>query len=88
MIYINDIVKICPEECSIKMFADDILMYVIGKNSAELKNKMNMGFSIIEGWMDMNKLKLDAKKTKFMIEVGTSYAGECKLADKKKARFL
>ena len=34
-VYINDIVDVCPEDCKIKMFADDTLVYVTGDNSAE-----------------------------------------------------
>jgi len=49
IIYINDMIKICPEECNIKIFADDTLIYVTGESSTELENKMNMVFSIIEG---------------------------------------
>jgi len=37
IIYINDVIKICPDECNIKMFADDTLIYVSGD-----KVKMNM----------------------------------------------
>jgi len=42
-------IKICPEECNIKIFADDTLIYVTGESSTKLENKMNMVFSIIEG---------------------------------------
>jgi len=49
IIYINDTIKICPEECNIKIFADDTLIYVTGESSTKLENKMNMVFSIIEG---------------------------------------
>src|SRR5436190_13702128 len=30
IVYINDIVKACTNECNIKMFADDTLLYVVG----------------------------------------------------------
>jgi len=64
---INNLEKFCPEECNIKMFADNILVYVNGEKSAELKKKMNMVFSIVEEWMSVNKLKMNASKTKYMI---------------------
>lgn len=67
IVYINDIIKICPEGCSIKMFADDTLIYVTGESSAELESKMNMAFTIVEEWMNINKLKMNAGKTKYMI---------------------
>jgi len=49
------------------MFADDILMYVSGDGSEGLQNKMNRGFLIIEQWMNINKLKMNAEETKYMI---------------------
>lgn len=36
-IYINDIVQICPENSSIKMFADDTIIYVKGSGSGEVE---------------------------------------------------
>jgi len=67
IIYINDIIKVCPEGCNIKMFADDTLIYVAGDSSAELERKMNMVFNTVEKWMNINKLKMNAGKTKYMI---------------------
>lgn len=66
IVYINDIIKICPEGCNIKMFADDTLIYVTGESSAELERKMNMSFNTVEEWMNVNKLKMNAEKTKYM----------------------
>lgn len=65
-LYINDIVDICPEECVIKMFADDTLIYVTGEGSEELELKMNEALKIVEAWMKRNKLKMNAEKIKFM----------------------
>lgn len=67
IIYINDIVNLCPEGCSIKMFADDTVIYVTGLGSAEVEDKMNRSLSIVEQWMNRNKLKMNAEKTKYMI---------------------
>jgi len=66
-LYINDIVEFCPEECNIRMFADDTLVYVSGEGSAELERKMRIVFNIVEEWMCINKLKLNVSKTKYMI---------------------
>jgi len=60
-LYINDIVEFCPDECNIRMFADDTLVYVSGEGSAELERKMNTVFSIVERWICVNKLKLNNK---------------------------
>jgi len=67
IIYINDIVKICSKDCSIKIFADDTLIYVIGESSAEIERKLNVAFNVVEEWMNNNKLKMNAGKTKFMV---------------------
>lgn len=66
-IYINDIVQICPEECNIKMFADDTIIYVKGGSSEEVEKKLNRVLPIVENWMNIKKLKMNAAKTKFMI---------------------
>jgi len=52
------------------MFTDDTLIYVNGDGSEELRNKMNKAFLIIEQWMNVNKLKMNAEKTKYMIVRG------------------
>jgi hypothetical protein len=49
------------------MFVDDTLIHVFGKSSTELERKMNIAFNIVEQWMNINKLKLNAGKTKCMI---------------------
>lgn len=67
IVYINDIVNVCPEESTIKMFADDTLIYVTGESSAEIENKINISLEIVEKWMNRNKLKMNAEKTKYMI---------------------
>jgi len=65
IIYINDIV--CPNKCNIKMFADDKLIYVSGNGSKELERKTNVVFNIIEKWLSVNKLKMNAERTKYTI---------------------
>jgi len=49
------------------MFTDDTLIYVTGESSAELESKMNIVFKIVKKWMNVNKLKMNAGKTKYMI---------------------
>jgi len=72
IIYINDIIKACSGrgKCSIKMFADDTLIYVSGEGTEELQNRMSRAFLRVEQWMKVNKLKMNAEKTKFMIVRG------------------
>jgi len=52
------------------MFEDDTLIYVSSDSSEEWQNKMNRAFLIIEQWMNDNKLKMNAEKTKYMIVRG------------------
>jgi len=66
-IYINDIVQICPEEYNIKMFADDTIIYVKRGGSEEIEKKLNRVLLIVENWLNVNKLKMNASKTKFII---------------------
>lgn len=66
IIYINDIVNICPGG-SIKMFADDTILYITGESCEEIERQMNMIFNITEEWMNENGLKLNACKTKYMV---------------------
>jgi len=42
-------------------------IYVSDDNSEELQHKINRVFPIIEQWMNVNKLKMNAEKTKYMI---------------------
>jgi len=67
IVYINNIIKVCSEGCSIKVFADDTLIYVTKKSSAELEKKMNMIFSTVKKKMNANKLKMNAEKTKYIV---------------------
>lgn len=63
--YMNDIVKLCPEECNIKMFANNTLIYV-GGSCEEIINELNVVFKVIERWMNVNKLKLNVSKMKYI----------------------
>jgi len=47
IVYINGIIKVCPEEY-IKMFADDTLIHITGESNAELEIKMSMVFIIVK----------------------------------------
>jgi len=58
------------------MFADDTLIYVSGDGSEELQNKINRAFLTIEQWMNVNKLKMNAEKIKYMIVRGIRTGAE------------
>lgn len=67
VLYINDIIEACPIGSNVKLFADDTMIYVIRESSEELNKKINEVFYEIERWMNLNKLKLNTEKTKYMI---------------------
>lgn len=67
VLYINDITEVCPIGSNVKLFANDTMIYVTGECSEEINNKMNEVFYKIENWMNLNKLKLNAEKTKYII---------------------
>ena len=43
------------------------MINVKGESSVELERKLNMSLSIVENWINRNKLKISAEKTKYMI---------------------
>jgi len=46
--------QICPEECNIKMFTDDTIIYVKGGDSEEIEKKLNRILLIVENWLNVN----------------------------------
>ena len=51
----------------IKLFADDSLLFVLGKNFAEIQETLNIELPKIEAWFLSNKLTINASKTEYMI---------------------
>lgn len=39
----------------------------MGERSVELERKIKIAFAVVEEWTNVNKLKMNAGKTKFMI---------------------
>ena len=62
--FIND-VKSVFRKCKINLFADDTAIYVTGKDVGELVETMNCELNKFNEWLSINKLKLNAIKTKF-----------------------
>lgn len=57
-VYINEINKILKYS-SVKLFADDMVLYVSGKNLSEIIQNMNDDLKCVYKWLCANKLKLN-----------------------------
>ena len=66
IIYINDLPEISNLAKYI-FFADDANILVTGQNLPEISDKLNAVIAAIEKWVKCNGLKLNIKKTKYMI---------------------
>ena len=53
--------------CSIQLFADDTLIYFHSKDLKHLMQTMNIELDKVSNWFNGNSLKLNIKKTKFML---------------------
>lgn len=66
LIYINDIVGVI-KDCKIHLFADDTLIYFCHSNLEQLVNTLNDELHNVYKWLNLNLLKLNVNKTKFML---------------------
>lgn len=66
IVYVNDIVKeLRYSACS--MFADDMIIYISDDNADEIEFKINYDMKKIDKWLKQNSLKINIKKTNFML---------------------
>ena len=66
LLYVNDI-TMCVKECRVNIFADDTMIYITGKNIAEMIAKMNIELNVIFEWLCDNSLCVNINKCKYMI---------------------
>ena len=67
LLYINDISHV-SDELFLILFADDTNAFLSGKNIHDLFHSMNTEFKKkLVVWLDINKLRLNAKKTHFLL---------------------
>ena len=66
ILYINDIVK-TVKYSTCKLFADDTIIYVSGRDASEIERMLNYDLNNIGKWLDGNSMKLNTTKTKFML---------------------
>ena len=66
LIFINDM-PLSSMKLIIKLFADDSLLFVSGKNFDEIKNILKNELPKIQNWFSSNKLTINPSKTEYMI---------------------
>jgi hypothetical protein len=66
IIYINDIIK-HVKHCKIKLFADDTMIYVSGRDVCDMMNKINEDLNNIYKYLCNHKLSVNENKCKFII---------------------
>jgi hypothetical protein len=64
--FINDIGN-CLQKCKIHLYADDAVIYYEGHDINEITDVVSTDLCNIEKWLDMNKLIINASKTKGMV---------------------
>ena len=63
---INDLHKYL-NECSIGLYADDTALYTSAKSQIEIMLNFQLELSLVQEWLNANKLTLNANKTKYVI---------------------
>ena len=66
LIYVNDLANVSSDLFSI-LFADDTNVFCSGKQLDKMILNMNEELSKLSNWMDINKLSLNVKKTKWIV---------------------
>ena len=67
LIYINDILQVRLDGCHMKLFADDLIVYSSSDSVGNIKTILKKQMRLVEKWLNVNKLKLNIKKTKFLL---------------------
>lgn len=66
LIYINDLTKVIAPNM-LHLYAADTVLYVSGTKSGAVFAQMQLNLNLLVNWCTMNKLTLNAKKTKSLI---------------------
>ena len=70
ILYINDLPDSITK-CSVMLYADDTALYFSHRDPAAIERILNVELASVSEWFQVNRLTLNAGKTKFMI-FGTS----------------
>jgi len=55
------------DDCSIRLFADDALIYATEYSRQEINDKLNEQMIRVDDWLNRNRLYLNVSKTKIML---------------------
>ena len=69
ILYISDVDKVISD-CSISLYADDTALYYANLSHVDLMLTLRDDIDSISQWLNLDRLTLNTKKTKYMI-VGT-----------------
>jgi len=67
LLYINDITEVMTADCSIRLFADDALIYATGSSRQEINERLNEQMIRVDNWLSRNRLYPNVSKTKAML---------------------
>jgi len=59
--------KFISNECAIRLFAHDALIYTTGYASREIGDRLNEQIIKIEEWLEINRWTVNVNKTKVML---------------------
>ena len=77
LIYVND-VENTVQNCGIKLYAGDIVLYQAGVNKDEASNKLQRSVNDFNEWCNVNALRIIASITKIMAFAKRSTVKKCK----------
>ena len=78
LLYVNEVENVL-KECKVLLYADDTVIYLSGQTSKDVNRKMQSDLDRYYEWCHLNRLTLNAKKTKFMCFANTYKWKDCKL---------
>ena len=70
IIYMKDLPDVL-RFCHVTLYADDIILYLASKSTADLQSKINADLRRICKWLQANQLTLNIKKSKYLL-IGSS----------------
>ena len=65
LIYVNDLPRVIKFS-TVHMYADDTVIYLSGRNTAEIEQSLQADLNNLAQWCSSNKLTINTKKTKTM----------------------